>query len=400
VIHFFEASKYQACKSILSFQRYLLCSSRALSLEVPLMDDSQAPTDAMSASLESPKCAICLEPYIRVARLMPYGHEFCLDCMKVLLAEFEHRDKYPMCRASPTQIYYTFNKSGKYRVHDCKYQIDFPNIVDMVKSTSDKRLPIMTEADRKRTFLVERIRARDPYCNKYDLKPWLRAYDVDEDSYTVVVRSLGLKINQTNLDTVSTLSRELSIYILRKAHFSDELHAQYTDEPPQSAIVAKALLERDTILADLSSLGERIEYITLQEADRGGLQNEKGLFASVRKEFNIERKLRTGVFQLVSSTILMEGMVSTCALMEPNNMLDDRVDFVEDGEKAVRMARMEVQGALETVMRLDPQWGKEKDLEVSTTGVLETFGKLECEYCELAHRNGDCLLPPPGAPVT
>lgn len=47
---------------------------------------------------------------------------------------------------------------------------------------------------------------------------------------------------------------------------------------------------------------------------------------------------------------------------------------------------MEIQGALETVMSFADDF---EELEEATTIPPE---KVECEYCPVSHRNGDCLL--------
>ena len=56
------------------------------------------------------------------------------------------------------------------------------------------------------------------------------------------------------------------------------------------------------------------------------------------------------------------------------------------------LARMEIQGALETVIPFAEDF---RDLEQATTGILGTVApdRVECEYCPIRHRNGDCRLP-------
>jgi hypothetical protein len=61
-------------------------------------------------------------------------------------------------------------------------------------------------------------------------------------------------------------------------------------------------------------------------------------------------------------------------------------------ERVVRLARMEVQRVLETVR---PFAANFEELKTATTGILEYLppAQMECEYCVVRHRKGDCLLP-------
>ena len=64
----------------------------------------------------------------------------------------------------------------------------------------------------------------------------------------------------------------------------------------------------------------------------------------------------------------------------------------EERQTAVDMARMEIQGALESLIPISNEF---QQLNGATTGILERPTRLQCEYCQhpSGHRNGDCMLP-------
>lgn len=64
---------------------------------------------------------------------------------------------------------------------------------------------------------------------------------------------------------------------------------------------------------------------------------------------------------------------------------------VKQQEKTIKAARTEIASVLENL----PGFDTENKIEKACTGVFDTlkWGELECEYCEGAHRQGDCMLP-------
>lgn len=65
----------------------------------------------------------------------------------------------------------------------------------------------------------------------------------------------------------------------------------------------------------------------------------------------------------------------------------------KEREEQIRLVREEVQGFLEHVASVIPNF---RGLEKASTGILEPVasGRTEgCEYCGEGHRNGNCELP-------
>ncbi len=78
-------------------------------------------------------------------------------------------------------------------------------------------------------------------------------------------------------------------------------------------------------------------------------------------------------------------------------MAEDIVNGVGkvEREKALRMARQELQGVMEFFLKVPALAAGWKELDRGTTGILEEVAEedLECQYCDKRHRNGDCRLP-------
>lgn len=64
-------------------------------------------------------------------------------------------------------------------------------------------------------------------------------------------------------------------------------------------------------------------------------------------------------------------------------------------EKALKMARQELQGVMEVFLKVPALAAVWKELDRGSTGILEAVVEedLECQYCEERHRNVDCRLP-------
>ena len=143
----------------------------------------------------------------------------------------------------------------------------------------------------------------------------------------------------------------------------------------------------------------KIKKLTVEMPEMLMLRDERGLIASTWKMVKItvdygdiaEEGNATPGVKLEQRTDLHEKLSNSVEEKDESGLGLGGFTF-EERERALRLARMEIQGALETVIPFAEDF---RDLEQATTGILGTVApdRVECEYCPIRHRNGDCRLP-------
>lgn len=120
--------------------------------------------------------------------------------------------------------------------------------------------------------------------------------------------------------------------------------------------------------------------------------DEKGLNVSVDKSLRISNQGNEVIAEI--TTILHEHLPGKLASIDEVKAKDlvygNRVES-EERERVVRLAREEMQSALDFVQK---ECEEILTLEKVTTGILDVGNGGECELCNGRERNGECWISP------
>jgi hypothetical protein len=310
-----------------------------------------------------------------------------------------------MCRVEPTEVRYAFTEDGRYGTYILGGILPLPRwtaaqsanggVMSGAPPTADEseQSPI-TPAQVQRSLLVHRLRQLPIYEPDVWTVPPERAYIIEGENYIVATRGLGLRITQRNVGTAIILKRALKLHTI-PIHSPGTLNLDLT-LPQKPADVSNARAEIEAVLASLGDRRDTFATLTIEDPEMFVLADANGLDVSIEKNLKIKRE-REGA---LVSEVKFERMTTLIEVLPDvigGEMSQDDTERLgafsaQQRERAVRLVRMEIQGALETVMPFAQDF---EELEEATTGILDIvpLERVECEYCPVRHRNGDCLLP-------
>jgi hypothetical protein len=135
--------------------------------------------------------------------------------------------------------------------------------------------------------------------------------------------------------------------------------------------------------------------IRISEPEYVVLCDDRGLMARVIRLLDVARRVGREEITIQESITLAEGLFSKHPSEE--ELAEDIVNGIgkTEREKALKMARQELQGVMEFFFKVPALAAGWEELDRGTTGILEEVVEedLECQYCDKKHRNGDCRLP-------
>jgi hypothetical protein len=250
----------------------------------------------------------------------------------------------------------------------------------------------MTQEEKDRAFELRRLRGMDDYSGAWS-RCWIQGYVEEGENFVLLQRTVGIKIVQSGTITASKLVREVTIRTVRQdLGVVDTLGMSVLPK----AEVERAREEIKRVLAGLGTLDTVSPFVRLEmeRPSRTVIDDEKGLMVSTSKSHSVlmGNECENGNVSVENMTVVRENLPSK--IMGADETDPDMIEGLGRVERVqgVRLARQEMRGVWET-FREEEGW---RELEARTTGIagasLEEEG-LECEYCEVRHRNGNCLLP-------
>lgn len=199
---------------------------------------------------------------------------------------------------------------------------------------------------------------------------------------------MSLKMAQLGgVRTVSLFVRSLLLKTVDRSQFEAE-------GKPEPEDIQKA---RNEIRELLERLGVRRGFVKLrlEESDYTVSCDEQGLDVMARKFLTVTKK------QSDENMVINEcvSLIENFPMGELHKEEDEDEGLVKRMEQCVRertvkLARQEIQGVFEAFGKL-PYFSDLRTLERACTGILEPVLEkdVDCEYCDVRHRNGDCKVP-------
>jgi hypothetical protein len=291
-------------------------------------------------------------------------------------------------------VRYSFNPDGTYSTHNVAENGRFHEADEEVRDG-------MTGLERQHILELRRLRRRREYITPFWELRTAEGAMIEGENIVFGKKALIFKMAQTGTVTESFIARTLAIQT--KARTDDDIsQIQYENiVRDQQPAVVQAI--RDEITVFLERIrpvhGTSFTGLKLPEPRVMVVQDARGLNVSVQKKTHLSKGFpssRTGIQQAVnvtmSRTTIMEECFPSVAKRVEEHSENTTIRGItrQEREKAVTMAREEIQGVMNTMQLV---MNEPMDIEPATTGLLERTIQLECEYCEKRHRNGDCALP-------
>lgn len=204
----------------------------------------------------------------------------------------------------------------------------------------------------------------------------------------MVTRGLAVALTQENNYTIVSVKRYLDIITVRSSSPLPS-RVNFTESPEE---FAKAMAEVGAVVAQLPE--RRRGSVGTDEIDTPStelLGDNKNLIVRASKILLLTRELKKESnttypsISLKRHIMLREELPTYVTGLEKTSTRG-----YEQRDRIIRLARMELQGAMETMRPFARNFRR---LEPATTGMTEAPARPECEYCSSEHRNGDCLLP-------
>jgi hypothetical protein len=298
------------------------------------------------------------------ARLTPCGRKFDLECVKAVMEDCQLRDQCPLCRVKPTEVRYAFIEDGRYSTYipggilPPPYPNHGRNIAPLPADQEDQ--PPITPAQVQRSLLVYRLRQMPIYDSGVWAIPPEQAYIIENQNYIVATRGLWLRMTQRHTGTKAILLRALKLHPIpiHSADPTDVLHLDLT-LPPKPADVAAARAEIEAVLAGLGAMCARGRFAKLVIDDAKILEfadpeEVQGLDVSVEKTLTVFREREDALvskMRLERLTRLVEMLLDDLGSERTPYQIETVAVFsAQERQRAARLARMEIQAVLETVM--------------------------------------------------
>lgn len=335
------------------------------------------------------RCSICQEYRSEnLARLLPCGHEFDLPCISTLLKSSGAVGRQcPLCRARIREVHHNFKPDGTHITYIVgPTRAESPLMSGPFIREDDELREGMSSVERERVLNLRRLHQGEDYR--------LRMCLVQDQNYAregdkiIFTRSyIDIEVDQlAHLASTTSILRRKLLILSTPITPEIETAMQQMDLPDPNA-VSRARKQGEMLLAKIGDF-----YHDFTTFDMKGLRykvpyDAKGLNASVRKGVEVRNDEDGRSVYIVRSLELNEAYATRAPGTDP-----DEVNGIgrREREKALRLAREEIQGVLEFAFVKVPQF---RPLEATSSGLLDVRAERECEYCDLeGHRNGDCEL--------
>ncbi|KAE8451516.1 hypothetical protein EG329_003589 [Mollisiaceae sp. DMI_Dod_QoI] len=243
----------------------------------------------------------------------------------------------------------------------------------------------MSPAERERVLVLRRLRQEEDRRLRMCLVTGQK-YAREGDKFVYMRSCIDIEVDQVShlAGTSSSIRRKLVIITTPVTPESENIFQQL-GQPDPSAIV-RAKKEAKEILARILVFHKEYTKFDLIGLKYKVLYDAKGLNSSVRKGVTVKKSEDSEDIVMVRSVDLAEAYETKPPDIDPENI---NGIARKDREKALRLAREEIQGALEFAFVKVPSF---RPLGTASTGILDVIPSMECEHCGFGHRNGDCEL--------
>ncbi|CZR57030.1 uncharacterized protein PAC_06919 [Phialocephala subalpina] len=340
-------------------------------------------------STSPPRCSICQEYRSEdLARLLPCGHEFDLTCVNALLRSSGVVGRScPLCRSRIQEVHHYFKPDGTYETHIVgPARAESPLISGPFIREDEELREGMSFAERESVLEFRRLRQGEDYHLRMCL---LKGQNCAREGNKIIFTRSCIDIEIDQLPhlagTTSVLRRKLLIPTTPITPAIERAIRQAG--APDTNAITRARKETGILLAKIGDFRQQYTTFDLKGLRYKVQYDAKGLNTSVRKSVRV-RKEEDGDAVVIVRTVELSEMYAT---RPPETDPDESNGIYRvDREKAIRLAREEIQGVLEFAFVKVPGF---RPLEPVSSGILDVRVGRECEYCDLGgHRNGDCEL--------
>ncbi|PMD46242.1 hypothetical protein L207DRAFT_628817 [Hyaloscypha variabilis F] len=350
-----------------------------------------------------PDCSICLEPRFpsTSVALVPCTHAFDLSCIHHYLTKPVRSTadrKCPLCRQPITAIKYNFAASGSCDTYTFGPNQAEPHLLSGPFIAVDEEIRIdMTPAQKARVIELRRLRRIEDYVDQYFClrleRVWYLSTKGDEIKVVLAQNFIMLTVRQSNTPRTMTRLGRLNIV---ETFIKDDAEALEKDLGPQNPRAVERIKREIEEVDGMMRIPREGGNKELFERPMFKI-DRRGVRCSVNTRMNFTR---TNHWE-GGESLMFERTTDLCEeyKAEPLCTLDDDDLFPESvggigGGETIRLVREEIQGILETIALVKPDW---RGLERAITGIMEPVPagrETGCEYCGKWHRNGDCQLEP------
>lgn len=326
---------------------------------------------------------------------MPCGHTYDVACIAVQLKMLgEQSRQCPLCRNKFAYVKYAFTPDGDFKIH-----IPGKGDEDENPFLRDDEVvpPGASDGKRMRKIELRRLRTLEDFGQSFSMT-YGDACTVEDNTLISISYNLHLTVSQgvdeQGVGACCTLKRTFRL-VSWKFNAPEELPGPLPAPSEWSPEEISEAREYIRLRLEGINVSKPWSMIRISEPEYVVLCDDRGLMARVIRLLDVTRRVGREDITIQESITLAEGLFSKHPSEE--ELAEDIVNGIgkTEREKALKMARQELQGVMEFFFKVPALAAGWKELDRGTTGILEEVVEedLECQYCDKKHRNGDCRLP-------
>jgi hypothetical protein len=324
---------------------------------------------------------------------VPCGHTYDVACLAVQLKMLSEQSRQcPMCRNKFSYVKYTFTPDGEFKTH-----IPGRGDQDANPFLRDDEVvpPGASEVERKRKIELRRLRTLENFLQSFSVT-YRDDCTVVDNTLISISQNLRLaisqEVNEQGVCACCTLKRTFKV-VTMKLKGTEEVSPPVTSEWSSEEITEARKFIR--LRLDGINVSKPWSNIRVSEPEYIVFCDDRGLMAVVLRVLEVARRAGSEDITIQETVSIVEEFFS-----KPPAQEDSTEDVVHgigktERERALKMARQELQGVMEIFLKVPALATRWKELDRGSTGILEVVVEkdLECQYCDERHRNGDCRLP-------
>jgi hypothetical protein len=354
------------------------------------------PSQPLSRAESPPRCPICLEYHSAdTAILVPCGHTYDVACLAVQLKILSEQSRQcPVCRNKLACVKYAFTPNGDFKIH-----IPGRGDQDADPFLRDDEVvpPGASEGERKRKMELRRLRTVENFLQSFSVT-YRDDCTVEDNTLISISQNLHLTTSQAvdedGVGACCTLKRTFKL-VTRKIKGPEEVPFPLSvpsEWSPEELFEARKFIR---LRLDGIDISKPWSTIRVSEPKYIIFCDDRGLMAVVVRTLDVARRVGSEDITIQETVSIVEEFFPKPLAQEES--AEDVVHGIgkAEREKALKMARQELQGVMEIFLKVPALAAVWKELDRGGTGILEAVVEedLECQYCDERHRNGDCRLP-------